>query len=76
MERKKEENKAHEETRTERYKIAKCKILSYNKKTKELDINYNGYGIRIKNVCNINDSDTIELKIKGEIGKPNFSYKL
>ena len=32
-----------------KYKTEKCRILSYNKATKELDIDFHGYGIRIKN---------------------------
>ena len=60
---------------TEKYKTEKCKVLSYNKKTKELDIDFKGYGIRLNNVRNIN-SDYVDIKYIGEIGKPNFSYRL
>lgn len=58
-----------------KYKTEKCRILSYNKATKELDIDFHGYGIRIKNADGV-DSDFISLKYSGEIGKQNFSYKL
>ena len=60
---------------TEKYKTEKCKVLTYNEKTKELDIDFKGYGIRLNNVDNIK-SDIISIKYRGEIGKPNFSCKL
>ena len=60
---------------TEKYKTEKCKVLSYNKKTKELDIDFKGYGIRLNNDRNIN-SDYVDIKYIGEIGKPNFSCEL
>ena len=59
----------------EKYKTEKCKVLSYNKKTKELDIDFKSYGIRLNNVRNIN-SDYVDIKYIGEIGKPNFSCEL
>ena len=62
-------------TVTEKYKTEKCKVLSYNNKTKELDIDFKGYGIRLNNVDEIN-SDSISIKYHGEIGKSNFSCKL
>ena len=60
---------------TEKYKTEKCKVLSYNKKTKELDIDFKGYGIRLNNIRNIN-SDYVDIKYIGEIGKSNFSCRL
>ena len=60
---------------TEKYKTEKCKVLSYNKKTKELDIDFKGYGIRLNNAEVIN-SDYVDIKYIGEIGKPNFSCEL
>ena len=60
---------------TEKYKTEKCKVLSYNKKTKELDIDFKGYGIRLNNAEIIN-SDYVDIKYIGEIGKPNFSCEL
>lgn len=58
-----------------KYKTEKCKVLSYNRTTKELDINFKGYGIRLNNI-GIIESDFITIKYYGEIGKPNFSCKL
>ena len=63
------------DTSTRKYKIEKCKVLSYNARTKELDIEFKGYGIRLRNTENIN-SDFVDVKYIGEIGKPNFSCKL
>ena len=59
----------------EKYKTEKCKVLSYNKKTKELDIDFKGYGIRFNNGDDVN-SDSISVKYRGEIGKSNFSCRL
>lgn len=59
------------------YKVMKCKVISYNKKTNTLDVLVHGYGIRLKNVENFdNTSDTVDIQYKGEIGKPNFEYKI
>lgn len=57
------------------FKTKECKVISYNKTTKDLDINFDGYGIRIHNVQNFKD-DIVEIKYKGDIGKQNFVYKL
>jgi len=57
------------------FKIKDCKVISYNKETQNLDVKFNGYGIRIKNVKNF--AGTIAtIKYKGEIGKPNFECKV
>ena len=60
---------------TEKYKTEKCKVLAYNTRTKELDIDFKGYGIRLNNAEIIN-SDYVDIKYIGEIGKPNFSCEL
>ena len=60
---------------SKRYKTEKCKVLSFNKSTNDLDVNFKGYGIRIKNVKSVN-SDYVFVKYLGDIGKPNFSYEL
>ena len=70
-----EEIETTTKTVTEKYKTEKCKVLSYNNKTKELDIDFKGYGIRLNNVDEIN-SDSISIKYHGEIGKSNFSCRL
>lgn len=59
----------------EKFKTMKCKVLSYDPKSKELDVDFNGYGIRIHNVSK-NVEDYIDVKYKGEIGKHNFLYKV
>lgn len=58
-----------------KYKTEKCKVLSYNEKTKELDIEFKGYGIRLNDIDSINE-DSVLIKYRGEIGEPDFSYKL
>ena len=57
------------------YKTKLCKVISYNEKNKTLDIKFDKYGMRIKNVKEFTGS-VVELKYKGYIGKPNFEYKL
>lgn len=65
----------NKKTASTRYKTEKCKVLAYDKHTKELDVDFKGYGIRIKNVDKV-DSDFVSVKYYGEIGTPNFTYKL
>ena len=62
-------------TTTEKYKTEKCKVLSYNKKTKDLDVLFKECGIRLHNAENIK-SDFVSVKYRGEIGKANFICKL
>lgn len=57
------------------FKTKKCKVISYNKATKNLDIDFDGYGIRIHNIQDF-EGDFVEIKYKGNIGKENFVYKL
>ncbi|MCI8770201.1 MAG: hypothetical protein HFH73_03485 [Lachnospiraceae bacterium] len=66
---------ATRKTIPEKYKTEKCKILSYNKKTNELDIDFKGHGIRIKHAKNI-ETSIVSVKYTGEIGQTNFSYWL
>lgn len=57
------------------FKTKECNVIAYNKITNTLDINFDGYGIRIKDVADFT-GDTVTIKYKGEIGKSNFEYKL
>lgn len=57
------------------FKNKECKVIAYNKRTNTLDVKFDNYGIRIKDVKEFT-GDTVELKYKGEIGKPNFEYKM
>ncbi len=59
----------------ERFRNMKCKVLSFNNVTHELDIDFQGYGIRLYNVKNIKE-DYVIVKYKGKIGTPNFSCKV
>lgn len=56
-------------------KTEKCKVLAYNKNTRELDVDFKGYGVRLNNVDTI-QSDFVLIKYYGEIGKSNFSCEL
>lgn len=60
---------------TNKYKTELCRILAYNSITKELDVDFKNYGVRIQNVSNVKD-DYVTVKYKGDIGKPNFICKL
>lgn len=57
------------------FKTKECKVIAYNKRTNTLDVNFDSFGIRIKDVGNFN-GDIVTVKYKGEIGKSNFEYKL
>lgn len=57
------------------YKEKKCKVIGRNRTTNTLNVNFDGYGIVIKDVEDLN-CDTVTIRYKGEIGKPNFEYKL
>ena len=57
------------------FKTKECKVIAYNKRTNTLDVKFDGYGIRIKDVKDF-IGNAVEVKYKGEIGKPNFEYKL
>lgn len=61
--------------RNNNFKTKKCRVISYNNATKTLDVLFDQYGIRIHDVFDFY-GDTIEIKYKGSIGKPNFVYKL
>ena len=52
-----------------------CNVISYDKHKKLLDVKFDKYGIRIKDVGDF-DGDTVTIKYKGEIGKSDFEYKL
>lgn len=75
IEENKEEKIIVEKPTSKRYKTEKCKVLSYNDKSKELDIDFKGYGIRLNNINNI-QSDFVTVKYYGEIGKSTFSCEL
>lgn len=59
----------------EKFKTELCNVLSYNKSTRELDIDFLGYGIRLHNVEK-DIGNTILVKYRGEIGNDNFICKL
>lgn len=57
------------------FKEKECEVIHYDKIHKTLDIKFDGYGIRIKNIETFN-GDTVIVKYKSEIGKPSFEIKL
>lgn len=59
----------------EKFKTEKCKVLSYNKDTKELDVDFSGYGIRLYDVSK-DIGDFVSIRYRGEIGKPNFECRI
>lgn len=52
-----------------------CKVLKYNQRNKTLDVDFQGYGLRINGISE-KPKDTVAVKYKGSIGKSNFQYKL
>lgn len=59
------------------FKEKECEIISYNQHTKMLDVKFNNYGIRIKNVESFyNNGSTIKIKYKGTIGNSDFVVKV
>lgn len=61
--------------KTANFKMMECKVISYNKFNNTLDVVFGKYGIRIKDVKSF-DGNVVNIKYKGEIGKPNFEYKI
>lgn len=57
------------------FKNKECKVIAYNKHANTLDIKFDSYGVRIRDVKKFN-GDIVTVKYKGEIGKPNFECKL
>ena len=52
-----------------------CRVISYNKHSKTLDIMFGNYGIRLKNIETFT-GNTVNIKYKGELGRPDFEIKL
>lgn len=71
------ENKTKPQTREtkSKYKEKKCTVISYNHIKKTLDIRFEQFGIRLNNVEDFS-GDTVQVKYKGEIGKPDFECRL
>ena len=57
------------------YKTENCKVLSFNPATKELDIEFKGYGVRLYYSGVIN-SAYIPVRYYGEIWKPGFKCQV
>jgi hypothetical protein len=58
----------------ENYKKKECRVISYNPHTKNLDIKFDKYGIRLTNIKNF-IGEIVEVEYRGEIGQPNFEIK-
>lgn len=52
-----------------------CKVLKYDPKNKTLDFMFDKYGIRINGIEEFG-GDTVTIKYRGEVGKPNFIVKV
>lgn len=57
------------------FKTKECEVIFYNERLHALDVRFDGYGIRIKDIKDFTGSTAI-VKYKGKIGHPNFEYKL
>lgn len=59
------------------FKEKECEVINHNKYTKTLDIRFDGYGVRIKNIDSFNNNNGFTIiKYKGEIGKSDFMVKI
>ena len=59
------------------FKEKECSVINYNNSLKTLDINFDGYGIKIRDVKHFSyPTTTVRVKYKSEIGQPDFSIKL
>lgn len=56
----------------------KCTVLWYDKISHVLDVEFDGYGIRISDVRDFKGciGSIIDIKYKGEIGNSNFQFKM
>lgn len=59
----------------EKLKTMKCKVLNYDRNTQKLDVDFSGYGIRINDVSK-DVGEYVTIRYRGEIGSPNFQYRL
>ncbi|EOS34978.1 hypothetical protein C804_01104 [Lachnospiraceae bacterium A4] len=57
------------------FKEKECPVISYNKHSKTLDVMFDNYGIRIINIESF-VGNTVNIRYKGEIGKPDFEFKI
>ena len=69
--------KSHTKKKKEYSKEKECGVINYNSTLNTMDINFDGYGIRIRDVKYFSTPPTtVSVKYKGEIGQPDFSIKL
>lgn len=69
--------KSHSRKQKEEFNEKVCEIICYNQHQKTLDIKFDKYGIRIKNVESFNETEpTIKIKYKGTIGTPGFMMEV
>lgn len=69
--------KSHSRKQKEEFNEKVCEIICYNQHQKTLDIKFDEYGIRIKNVESFNKTGTtIKIKYKGTIGTPGFMVEV
>lgn len=57
------------------FRTKTCRVIEYNSITKNLDVDFDGFGVRIPNAENV-DGATVTVRYKGTIGKPDFICKL
>lgn len=68
--------KAKSTAGNEGYKTKECKVIGYNKRTGTLDIMFDKYGIRIKDIKDFSGGPAVTVKYKGEIGCHGFECRL
>ena len=75
MGRKSKEEKVIQKDNNYLFKTKECKVIYYNPKNQNLDIDFDGYGIRVKNITNF-IGNTVTVKYKSEIGNADFEFRI
>lgn len=57
------------------FRTKNCRVIEYNPVTKNLDVDFDGFGVRISGVEKI-EGTTVDVRYKGKIGSPDFICKL
>ena len=57
-------------------KTENCKVLKYDNISKELDVEFKGFGIKIENINTNITSEFVKIEYTSDIGKADFTFKL
>lgn len=71
-----EDKPTKKKTKGKGWQTKKCKVLTYNKKTKTLGVLFDHYGVEIHNVENFEGGSDVIVRYKSKIGKADFEISL